>query len=467
MPWRKEWIDPDTLGVEREEVLSKRAYEVWVSEIMLQQTRVSTVIPYFKTWISKWPTVQDLAAANPDEVLSVWKGLGYYSRATRLHTGAQQMIAKNPKTPIPNDAEALQQFPGIGLYTAGAISSIAFGEAEPVLDGNVARVLSRQLGLYVDAKDKKSTDFMWMAADGLVRHVSGHPEKGKSEIPGLWNQALMELGSTICTPRPKCDECPIQRSCKAYLEGNALLKKEKVGATVPDIEEACQLCEQLDTEDLMVGPEEDAEEAEEEVAYVGKVAKKRKANDTKATNKISQYFTSRTPRTTSKMETVEENNRNIELPDTKKRKAPQSNVGTKYIATYCSLFPKKMPKKKVAEEECLLASLWQFPQTTIPASSSTLERKTAAKKFVSTLDGGDVDLSKLEHIGELDSLLHVFTHLKLTMHVHMFSNSTDTSATTADAAARGRKWVATAAMDSETLSTGMRRCWTLAQTQAL
>jgi A/G-specific adenine glycosylase len=314
-------------------------------ELVLQQTRVSTVIPYFKSWISKWPTVEDLAAANPDEVLSVWKGLGYYSRATRLHQGAQEMIAKNSINPIPSGVVALQDFPGIGRYTAGAISSIAFGEAEPVLDGNVARVLSRQLGLYVDAKDKKSMDFMWMVADGLVKHVSGVK---KSQIPGQWNQALMELGSTLCTPKPKCEECPIQRTCRAYAEGDALLQRAKADAMVsvslPDIEDACSLCEQLDTEDLAVAPEEDEGEV--------KVVKKRKV-ETKATSKISHYFTSSTPKEDAKVD-IEETDASTEVLGTNKRKAPQSNAGSKYRATYCSLFPKKMPKKQVAEEDCVV-----------------------------------------------------------------------------------------------------------------
>jgi len=316
---------------------------------VLQQTRVSTVIPYFNKWISKWSTVQDLAKANPDDVLSVWKGLGYYSRATRLHQGAQEMLKKSPSAPVPSDVEALQQFPGIGRYTAGAISSIAFGEAEPVLDGNVARVLSRQLGLYVDAKDKKSMDFLWGAADALVKHVAGFPDQGKSKVPGQWNQALMELGSTVCTPRPKCEECPIQTSCRAYAEGNVLLKNKKGDVGVLDIEDACALCEQLDTEDLMVAPEEEEEEDEDEKA---KVVKKRKGN-VNAVNKISHYFTTSTP-SGGQSTKIEEKDENVEVPSTKKRKAAQSNASFKYRAAYCSLFPKKMPKKKVAEEECVV-----------------------------------------------------------------------------------------------------------------
>jgi A/G-specific adenine glycosylase len=208
---------------------------------VLQQTRVSTVISYFNNWTSKWPTVQDLAHANHDDVLAAWKGLGYYSRATRLHEGAKAMIAKTPGSacPLPRKALELQDFPGIGRYTAGAVSSIAFGEAEPVLDGNVARVLSRQLGLYVDVKDKKASDLLWDQADRLIKHVSGALSTDTSAIPGQWNQALMELGSTICTPRPQCTECPVQSTCRVYAEGRALSGRHQSSTTIPDIEDAC------------------------------------------------------------------------------------------------------------------------------------------------------------------------------------------------------------------------------------
>jgi A/G-specific adenine glycosylase len=360
MPWRKPWIDPTDSQEDTEElakVLSKRAYEVWVSEIMLQQTRVSTVIPYFNNWISKWPTVQDLAKAEHDDVLAAWKGLGYYSRATRLHQGAKDMVAKNGDgnedlCPIPRAAEELMGFSGIGRYTAGAISSIAFGEAEPVLDGNVVRVLSRQLGLYADGKDKKSSDFLWKVADRLVKHVAGFPEKQRSEVPALWNQALMELGSTVCTPRPKCEGCPIRNTCRAYAEGEKLAGKVAPAPAVLDIEDACNICEELSTEDLqLVNPEE--EELEEGDV---KITKKRK-RETKPANTISQYFTVTTRSTRSEART--DPSENPEVPQshgTIKRKAPSptDTKKSRSVAAYCSLFPKKVPKKKVAEEECVV-----------------------------------------------------------------------------------------------------------------
>lgn len=357
MPWRKKWIDPTEYEGREElaQVLSRRAYEVWVSEIMLQQTRVSTVIPYFNNWIAKWPTIQDLAKAEHDEVLAMWKGLGYYSRATRLHQGAKDMVLKNDKhCPVPSVAEELMLFSGIGRYTAGAVSSIVFGEAEPVLDGNVVRVLSRQLGLYVDGKDKKSSDLLWKIADRLVKHVSGFPESRNSAIPGKWNQALMELGSTVCTPRPKCGECPIRKTCRAYAEGELLARKASPPSVVQDIEDFCTYCDQLDTEDLLVTPEGD--DAGGDTNDDTKVAKKRK-RETKSTNTISQYFAvnTRSAKTrASAMQSEEKAEVSQHTNGTIKRKAPGSAMTSKSVVTYCSLFPKKIVKKKVAEQECVV-----------------------------------------------------------------------------------------------------------------
>jgi A/G-specific adenine glycosylase len=352
MPWRKPWLDPANFKGregELETLLARRAYEVWVSEIMLQQTRVSTVIPYFQKWISKWPTIQDLAKADHDEVLTVWKGLGYYSRATRLQQTAKDMVKQNNAAcPIPSSAKELQKFSGIGPYTAGAISSIAFGEPEPLLDGNVARVLSRQLGLYVDVKDKRSSDLMWKMADRLVKHVSAEEDGSgteKSAIPGRWNQALMELGSTVCTPRPKCGACPIRKTCRAYAEGDALSSKRTPNLKLVDIEDACIVCEQLDTEDLVVTPEDEDAPAE------APPTKKRK-RETKTANTISQYFTSQKR---SPASDTEAGASSLDIPQSTKRKAADADFEPtvkKAVVTYCALFPKKVAKKKVAEEDC-------------------------------------------------------------------------------------------------------------------
>ncbi|KAF1838924.1 DNA glycosylase [Decorospora gaudefroyi] len=488
MPWRKKWIDPAELTGSEEElgrVLSMRAYEVWVSEVMLQQTRVSTVIPYFNNWIAKWPTVQDLADANHDDVLSVWKGLGYYSRATRLHEGAKAMIAKSADAPcaIPSGAAELQEFPGIGRYTAGAVSSIAFGEAEPVLDGNVARVLSRQLGLYMDVKDKKATDVLWDIADQLIKHAAGFPETKANAVPGQWNQALMELGSTICTPRPRCDQCPIQGTCRVYSEGKALFDKRRSSAVLPDIEDACSLCAPLDTDDLASIPDDTANDDAPR-------ASKKKKLATKPTNTISHYFAVGTRKPNVDTGDGEDDLGSPPVEETRKRKTPASTATeSKSIPTYCSLFPKKIAKKKVAEEECvvcivemclsdgsskwlieqrpakgLLASLWQFPQSSLAASQNTpSQRKISAQKYVSGLDLGAVDMTKAHYVASFPPLVHIFTHLKLTMHAYRYSIQVD-NADDIELICKGppaRRWVDTNAMNNETLSTGMRKCWEL------
>lgn len=248
---------------------------------------------------------------------------------------------------VPSSVTALQEIPGIGRYTAGAVSSIAFGEAEPVLDGNVARVLSRQLGLYIDAKDKKSTDVLWEAADQLIKNVAGFPEKGSSMVPGQWNQALMELGSTVCTPKPKCGECPIRATCRVYAEGENLARKKDISASVPDIEDACSLCHQLDTEDLATAPDDVSDE--EDSVVEEKPSKRRRIAPKKQANTLSNYFTSRASSKPKTAPSDPEKEDTTALPT----KSPQPTLSAKVIP-YCALFPKKIPKKAVPEQDALV-----------------------------------------------------------------------------------------------------------------
>ncbi|KAJ7151155.1 DNA glycosylase [Mycena filopes] len=229
MPWRKQY-DP-ALGREER---AQRAYEVWISEIMLQQTQVATVIPYYNRWLEKFPTIRDLAAASIDEVNALWKGLGYYNRASRLLAGAKKAVEEYDGR-LPNNAKDMQaNIPGIGRYSAGAICSIAYGENVPVLDGNVNRLLSRILALHAPPKAKSTLDILWNAASEMVHDL-------ESEHPGDVNQALIELGSTVCKVRdPSCETCPLQPWCAAY-------NKTTTGPTmiVTDIEDLCQICEPL------------------------------------------------------------------------------------------------------------------------------------------------------------------------------------------------------------------------------
>ena len=176
---------------------------------MLQQTRVETVIPYFKRWMERFPTLNALAQASQQEVLTAWEGLGYYSRARNLHTAAKIVVAQYGSQ-LPTDVRALQKLPGIGRYTAGAIASIAFGQDEPALDGNIRRVLARVFDLSEPASSPAGERQLW-------EYAAANLPAGQA---GEYNQALMDLGAVICTPRaPDCPQCPLVDECQAYALG--------------------------------------------------------------------------------------------------------------------------------------------------------------------------------------------------------------------------------------------------------
>ena len=179
-------------------------YEIWISEIMLQQTQVETVVPYFERWMAAFPDVAALAHADEHSVLSLWAGLGYYSRARNLMEAAR-ILAREHGGVLPADYEALRSLPGIGQYTAGAILSIAFNRPYPVVDGNVRRVLSRIHGF-----DNDSPKRLWETAEKLVQRAT----------PRLINQAVMELGATVCSFKaPRCLVCPVRHLCVAFRTG--------------------------------------------------------------------------------------------------------------------------------------------------------------------------------------------------------------------------------------------------------
>ncbi len=187
-------------------------YAVWVSEIMLQQTQVATVVDYFERWMERFPEVETLAKAPIDEVLELWSGLGYYRRARYLHRAAQEIVATFGGE-IPSTVEELKSLPGVGPYTAGAVSSIAFGKVEPLVDGNVMRVLSRLYAIEGAPRKKPAKAQIWGRAGELV-----DPDR-----PGDFNQGLMELGSEICGPKKaRCLICPVSDHCQARAQGREL-----------------------------------------------------------------------------------------------------------------------------------------------------------------------------------------------------------------------------------------------------
>ena len=188
---------------------SRDPYAIWLSEIMLQQTRVDTVVPYYQRFLADFPTVSALADAEEAEVLKRWSGLGYYRRARQLHLAAKQVVTDFDGV-VPTTAEQLQQLKGVGRYTAGAIASIAFDESVPLVDGNVSRVFSRLFELRADMRLSGSQKQVWGLAEQLV----------PDETPGDFNQALMELGAMVCVPRtPRCLLCPLRQHCDARKAG--------------------------------------------------------------------------------------------------------------------------------------------------------------------------------------------------------------------------------------------------------
>jgi A/G-specific adenine glycosylase len=188
-------------------------YAIWVSETMLQQTRIQTVLPYYERFMRELPTVHALAEAPEERVLALWSGLGYYRRARMLRAGAKR-VASVYGGRIPDEARELRTLEGVGAYTAGAIASIAFGRREALVDGNVARVLARLFAVEDDIKSAAGKARLWGLAEVHVAAAQGDP--------GDWNQALMELGATVCVPRdPRCGACPVRENCQALAQGIA------------------------------------------------------------------------------------------------------------------------------------------------------------------------------------------------------------------------------------------------------
>jgi A/G-specific adenine glycosylase len=464
MPWRKPFINPNPSSYHDQDPLklrsrlAQRAYEVWISEIMLQQTRVSVVIDYWTKWMARWPTISDLAAAQLDEVLEVWAGLGYYSRARRVHEAARMVCGHGSGSEtgmngvLPSSVEELCKVPGVGRYTAGAIAAIVFGLPEPMVDGNVLRVLSRQMAVLGDVKgDRKVVEVLWDAAGELVKAVARDedPEGGPSDRPGRWGQAMMELGSTVCTPKPNCGKCPITETCRAYGEGLALAKGERECGEVMDIEELCDLCSSFEGEDELDGGK--------------KTVIRSKKSSKRATR--SRFFASTGPSEHPSEEMLET------------------------AVNHASKFPLKKPKKTIPEQETLvcairgpdgrflihkrpdkglLAGLWEMPSCVLPDSNvSAAKRKIMAMSYASSLvttkeakGTNPRPAPALRHLGELGSIPWQFSHLRLTMHVHLFEldNPAERLKPVLELDAHQR-WASQEEL--VTMGTGMKKCWSL------
>ncbi|KAI0137173.1 DNA glycosylase [Xylariales sp. AK1849] len=492
MPWRKPWINPSAHpdAAELRSLLERRAYEVWISEIMLQQTRVAVVIDYWNRWVARWPTIQALAAAAPDDVLAAWRGLGYYSRATRIHKAAKLVCGDSDTRGLlpAGTVELEKKVPGVGRYTAGAISAIVFGRAAAMVDGNVLRVLSRQCGVFGDVKgDKGVIDLLWAVADALVNAIARDEGDGEvpkaSDRPGRWGQALMELGSTICTPKPNCAACPVNLTCRAYDEGLQFAGRKRLApeSRIPassngaaDIEDTCTICK----------PFEDYADPNEEDDEFATTVSAQKSSQSKKQASLQSFFFTAQPNKTAKKATARTTASSTTEPST---------AALAVITSHARKFPLKTIKKAVREEETLvcavrrssdgrylvhrrpekglLAGLWEFPSHILPGSndSATKTRKGEAVRFVASIQGmkaekGVKGNSKLRHIGELGSVIWLFSHLKLTMYVQLFElddegGGDDGIYDQANKTKLTRRW--SNDIDNESMGTGMRKCWAL------
>ncbi|KAM9796152.1 adenine DNA glycosylase isoform 1-T1 [Syngnathus typhle] len=391
LPWR-------TLALTEPDV-NIRTYAVWVSEIMLQQTQVATVIDYYTKWMKRWPGVSDLAAATLEEVNQMWAGLGYYSRGKRLHEGAQKVMSELDGRMPDTVAELLRQLPGVGRYTAAAIGSIALGQVTGAVDGNVIRVLCRVRAIGADCTSPAVTEALWALANTLV-----DPKR-----PGDFNQAMMELGARVCTPKgPLCEQCPIRSQCHSYRKVQAkreqnskrlLGEKDAKPPALQDIEDCsasgiCPLCP-LEPWDEELGVQN----------FPRKPAKK-------------------PPR-------VE---RTLTCVLTRHGEGGQEEF-----------LLKQRPNKG------LLAGLWEFPSLLLEKEEKSEKKQKAA--LCAHLDkhlGAPLIDSSLQYVGEVP---HIFSHIHQTYVVHtLHLGDAEAPLRTGDV-----RWISRSALQEAAVSTGVKK----------
>uniref|UniRef100_A0A7N8WL91 Adenine DNA glycosylase n=1 Tax=Mastacembelus armatus TaxID=205130 RepID=A0A7N8WL91_9TELE len=360
---------------------------VWVSEIMLQQTQVATVKDYYLRWMKRWPTVKALAAATLEEVNQMWAGLGYYSRGKRLHEGAQKVVTEL-KGQMPQTVDSLlKQLPGVGRYTAAAIGSIALGQVTGAVDGNVIRVLCRLRAIGADSTSPAVTEALWGLANMLV-----DPER-----PGDFNQAMMELGARVCTPKgPLCSQCPVQSHCHSY-HRVGITSNWKLSA-LPDIEDCrnsgtCHLC-----------PSEPWDDELGVQNFPRKPAKK--------PPRVEQTLTCVVVR-------------------------PGEEGEEEYLL-------KQRPHKG------LLAGLWEFPSLLLEAENSEVKQKRALCAELNGILGTCLTESVFQYVGEV---VHIFSHIHQTYVVYsMILKDGGTETQTEDT-----QWLTRSSLQEAAVSTGVKK----------
>ncbi|XP_030428970.1 adenine DNA glycosylase isoform X1 [Gopherus evgoodei] len=408
LPWRK-------LAASESDA-NRRAYAVWVSEIMLQQTQVATVIDYYNRWMQKWPTLQALAKASLEEVNELWAGLGYYSRGKRLQEAAQKVVSELAGQ-MPATAEELQRLlPGVGRYTAGAIASISYGQATGVVDGNVIRVLCRVRCIGADSSSPAVADRLWDLANALV-----DPAR-----PGDFNQAMMELGATVCTPRaPLCMECPVKQHCKARCR----VEKELEFASRRLLGKAASSCSQAP--DI------------EECAATGSCSLCLPASEPWDSSLGVANF----PRRAAKKQPRAERTATCVL----ERRGPRGQ-----------------PEYLIVQRPSsgLLAGLWEFPSLALGPGLKEKQQREALLAHVQAWAGEAVARGRLRHVGEVS---HVFSHIHQTYVVYSLLLGRDPEMASGwrdEMLERPAfRWVTQAEFQKSAVSTAMKKVWKVCERQ--
>ncbi|XP_015928760.1 adenine DNA glycosylase [Parasteatoda tepidariorum] len=374
-----------------------RGYAVWVSEIMLQQTQVATVIPYFNKWMKKWPTVKHLAAGKLEEVLQMWAGLGYYSRGRRLHEGAKIIMEKlggNIPQVVP---QLMKSIPGIGQYSASAIASVAFQKNVGVVDGNVIRVLSRIRLIGANVSHPGVRDHLWELANKIV----------SNKRPGDFNQALMELGAVVCTPQnPNCAKCPVSSCCAVY----SLAEKSKLNGTL----------------DSFVKNSSAKKKSSDDIPDIENVAG--------CNFCLPSSVWEQNPQVTAYPRKVE------------KKSAREEKVNVIVIKNKNKYFVVKRPEKG------LLAGLWEFPSIVMPEVPSD---SIDVNVFMKELGIPNCLLSSKQHVGEV---IHLFSHIHTTYIVDYVVVNEPIKPSTSE---RETKWISEEDIKTEAISTAMKKVFAL------
>lgn len=461
MPWRGDaiedhtkqtintWIKENNIPSVKQcpDRIAVSPYGVWVSEIMLQQTRVPTVVNYWIKWMINYPTIKSLAEASEESVNQSWAGLGYYTRARSLHSGAKYVM-DNLSGVLPSTVKELQAISGVGPYSAGAISSIAFNQSVGLVDGNVSRVFSRLRAVNQSIKEKASVALHWKLADQLtdIENIS-IKQSIKSTEPADFNQALMELGATICTPKnPSCDTCPVRKFCRAYQE----VDQQKRPSNDQYVYHAGNHPTKKQVVEIAI--EEEVEVGQKRKRVTAKSKTVKQTIDPSAECDLCDTLRVTPPQSVT------------EYPQpTEKSAALEQHVAVCVVVkqTSAKATPSYLFVRRPSEG--LLAGQWEFPslmdcsegEGKAAIESRQEEIDESLSEWLTNYDAIKKSNKQREPIG---SFTHVFSHRKHHMHAERLTIKEDLGIATSE---RELRWATEKDFESLGLTAGVKKVWQL------